>query len=125
MATAFIKLALLFQYLRIFELHTVMRRTTIFFIVITALWGLAYSILALVPCYPVSAFWNWTVTDAVRWGFGSHDQAVFADTYISHVASNVALDLIVFALPIPLYFNPLLDMKARVGLFCLNVLGVL
>ncbi|KAJ9156384.1 Integral membrane protein [Pleurostoma richardsiae] len=123
MSTALIKLALLFQYLRIFEDGTRLRYITMVAIAITALWGVAFSFIAWVPCYPVEAYWNWSIEAKARWGFGSHDANVFAGTYISQVSTNVLLDLTVFAIPIPLYFRPGLSSKSRIGLFGLIFLG--
>lgn len=125
MATALIKLALLFQYLRLFERGSKSRFVTIFIIVITALWGVAYSFIAWVPCIPVSAFWDLTAETNARWAFGSHDPVIFARSFESHVGMNVALDLIVFAIPLPLFFKAGLRPKSRLGLLGLFAMGVL
>ncbi|KAF6802826.1 integral membrane protein [Colletotrichum musicola] len=124
-ATALIKLALLFQYLRMFEHGTKSRFITVFVIVVTALWGIAYSLLAWIPCWPVSAFWDLKTTNATRWAFGSHDPVIFARTFESHVGINVALDLIVFAIPINLFLESSLRTKSRLGLLGLFTMGVL
>ncbi|GKT46359.1 satratoxin biosynthesis SC1 cluster protein 4 [Colletotrichum spaethianum] len=125
MATALIKLALLFQYLRMFERGTKSRFITIFFIVFTAIWGIVYSFLAWVPCIPVSAFWDFFSLTETRWAFGSRDPVVFARSFESHVGINVALDLIVFAIPIPLFLRAGLRKKSRMSLFGLFAMGVL
>ncbi|WQF83981.1 hypothetical protein CDEST_08995 [Colletotrichum destructivum] len=125
MATALIKLALLFQYLRMFEPATKSRYVTLFFIVFTAAWGVAYSFLAWVPCIPVSAFWDFFSVTEARWAFGSRDPEVFARSFESHVGINVALDLIVFAIPIPLFLRAGLLTKTRWSLFGLFIMGVL
>ncbi|KAK1991077.1 hypothetical protein LX36DRAFT_753808 [Colletotrichum falcatum] len=125
MATALIKLALLFQYLRMFERGTKSRRITVVFIVITAAWGVAYSFLAWVPCIPVSAFWDLMSTAQARWAFGSRDPETFARSFESHVSINVALDLIVFAIPLPLFLKAGLRAKSRLNLFALFAMGVL
>ncbi|GKT77445.1 integral membrane protein [Colletotrichum tofieldiae] len=125
MATALIKLALLFQYLRMFERGTKSRYITIFFITFTSVWGFAYSFLAWVPCVPVSAFWDFFSLTEARWAFGSRDPIVFARSFESHVGINVALDLIVFAIPIPLFLKAGLRTKSRMSLFGLFAMGVL
>ncbi|KAK1948906.1 hypothetical protein LY78DRAFT_664643, partial [Colletotrichum sublineola] len=125
MATALIKLALLLQYLRMFERGTKSRYITIVFIFITAAWGIAYSFLAWVPCVPVSAFWDLMSTSEARWAFGSRDPIVFARSFESHVSINVALDLIVFAIPIPLFLKAGLRKKSRMSLFALFAMGAL
>ncbi|KAK2049735.1 hypothetical protein LZ31DRAFT_286401 [Colletotrichum somersetense] len=124
MATALIKLALLFQYLRMFDRGTKSRYITIVFIVITAAWGVAYSFLAWVPCIPVSAFWDLASTTETRWAFGSRDPETFARSFESHVSINVALDLIVFAIPIPMCLRTGLRAKSRVNLFVLFTMGL-
>ncbi|KAH8660490.1 hypothetical protein BX600DRAFT_499645 [Xylariales sp. PMI_506] len=125
MSTCFIKLALLIQYRRILQSTSNLHRITLVVIVITALWGFAYSFIAWVPCWPVSAYWDWSSEAVARWGFGSHDPNVFVATYISHVASNLVLDIVVFAIPIPLYLNPELTHKSKLGLCGLFVLGLI
>ncbi|KAK0372418.1 hypothetical protein CPAR01_12437 [Colletotrichum paranaense] len=125
MATALIKLALLFQYLRMFERNTKSRIVTIIVIYITALWGVAYSFIAWIPCLPVSAFWDLSSTTDTRWAFGSRDPIIFAKSFESHVGMNVALDLIVFAIPIPLFLEAGTRTKSRLGLLGLFTMGVL
>ncbi|KAJ0274769.1 hypothetical protein COL26b_010920 [Colletotrichum chrysophilum] len=125
MATALIKLALLFQYLRMFEAGSKSRFVTLVVIYITAAWGLAYSFLAFIPCFPVSAFWNLTTVTKDRWAFGSHDPVIFARTFESHVGMNVALDLIVFLIPLRLFLEQGLRAKSRLGLLGLFTMGVL
>lgn len=49
MSTAFIKLALLFQYLRVLDRRSKLRTITILFIVIVSLWGAIFTILAWMP----------------------------------------------------------------------------
>ncbi|OLN85268.1 hypothetical protein CCHL11_04371 [Colletotrichum chlorophyti] len=124
MATALIKLALLFQYLRMFEKGSKSRLVTTVFIVITALWGLVYSFLTWVPCIPVYAFWNLSIITETRWAFGSRDPGVFARSFESQVGMNVALDLICFAIPIPLFLKAGLRTKSRMGLISLFIMGV-
>lgn len=86
-----IKLALLFQYLRVYERGTVLRWIVIFTTVIVGLWCLAYSILGWIPCVPVYAYWNLTLP-AVRYAYGSLYVGPFVATYTSMTASNMVLD---------------------------------
>ncbi|CCF46929.1 hypothetical protein CH063_15514, partial [Colletotrichum higginsianum] len=67
-----------------FEPATKSRYVTLFFIVFTAAWGVAYSFLAWVPCIPVSAFWDFFSVTEARWAFGSRDPEVFARSFESH-----------------------------------------
>lgn len=86
-----IKLALLFQYLRVYEKGTPLRIAVVITTVIVALWCLAYSILSWIPTVPVSAYWNLTMP-AVRYAYGSLYVEPFVLTYTSMTASNMVLD---------------------------------
>ncbi|KAF6799461.1 hypothetical protein CSOJ01_12488 [Colletotrichum sojae] len=123
MSTAFIKISLLFQYLRIFDQPCFLRRLCIGLIVFVSLWGLTYSILAWVPCWPIRAYWDWSVV-AERWAYGSLNSEVFSATYESHSSVNVFLDLVVLAIPVPLYFRPNAPLKSRLGLLALLGIGI-
>ncbi|KAI3323806.1 hypothetical protein HD806DRAFT_74969 [Xylariaceae sp. AK1471] len=122
-STTLMKLCLLTQYLRLFYDDLRARRVCWFFIVLSALWGTAFSVIALVPCVPLSGFWNWTIK-ARCYGFGSKISGEIAGTYAAHVATNVVLDLIVLAIPIPLYFQTFKQKKQRVGFSIMILLGI-
>ncbi len=127
MSTALIKISLLLQYMRIYQkgalLHNICRGLLIF----VALWGVAYSIMAWVPCIPVSDYWTVLYaqdTSGLRcYGYGSQSVEVFKATYESHAAVNMLLDLVVMALPIPLYFEPGARGRTRLGLIGVIVMG--
>lgn len=123
MSTAFIKISLLFQYLRIFDQPCFLRRLCIFLIVFIGLWSLAYSFLGWVPCYPVRAYWDWSVP-AARWAYGSLQPEIFSATYESHSSVNVVLDILVLAIPVPLYFRRDVPLKSRLGLGVLLIIGI-
>lgn len=101
----FVKLSLLTQYLRLFREHaylaqmSIRRRLTMALTVAAALWGIAYSFLAWVPCVPVQGFWNHEV-DAVRYAYGSQDVGPFVGTFVSHATLNMAFDMAVLAIPV-------------------------
>ncbi|WQF85827.1 hypothetical protein CDEST_10841 [Colletotrichum destructivum] len=123
LSTAFIKISLLFQYLRIFDQPSFSRRLCIFTIIFTSLWSLTYSFLGWVPCLPVRAYWDWSVP-ATRWAYGSLTPEIFSATYESHSAINVALDLLVLAIPIPIYFRTNVPFKSKLGLLALLAIGI-
>ncbi|CCF41700.1 hypothetical protein CH063_11903 [Colletotrichum higginsianum] len=123
LSTAFIKISLLFQYLRIFDQPSFSRRLCIFTIIFTSLWSLTYSFLGWVPCLPVRAYWDWSVP-ATRWAYGSLTPEIFSATYESHSAINVALDLLVLAIPIPIYFETNVPFKSKLGLLALLAIGI-
>lgn len=125
MSTALIKLALLFQYLRLLGRGSTARVVTIITIVVVSMWGFAFAFLAWVPCVPVRAYWNLFIPDseATRYGYGSHDQAVFVATYLTNAATNMVLDLVTFAIPMSLWLDRSVQGKTRMALFGLFVLG--
>lgn len=117
------KLCLLSQYLRVFCDDHRARRVCWFFIVLSALWGIAFSVIAIVPCVPISGFWDWA-EPAHCYGFGSKIPNEIGGTYAAHVGSNVILDLIVLAIPTPLYFRTFKQRKQRLGFTFMILLGV-
>jgi hypothetical protein len=147
-STAFMKLALLFQFLRVFKNddndpktadltgRTFLRRTCQMLIVIVAVWGATFSFLAWVPCLPVTTYWD-AVTNPSHpgtcYGFGiSTDRSSF----IAHTAINMGLDICVLAIPVPLYLgNTLsgavapsgsrLSLRTHAGVIVLLLLGAL
>ncbi|KAI3553261.1 hypothetical protein CABS01_10236 [Colletotrichum abscissum] len=123
MSTAFIKISLLFQYLRIFDRPSFLRSLCIYLIIFVSLWATAYSFLGWVPCVPVAAYWNWTIP-ATRWAYGSLNSDIFSGTYESHSSVNFALDVLVLAIPVPLYFRPQQSLKSKLRLLALLVIGI-
>ncbi|KAK4185150.1 hypothetical protein QBC35DRAFT_29812 [Podospora australis] len=127
MATAFIKISLLLQYMRLYRRGTWLFTICQYTLGFTALWGLAYSIIAWFPCSNISDYWyiatDGSTNDVKCWGYGSQKIVDFKATYESHAAINVALDLLVMALPIPLYFDSDAHKKTKWGLVGIIVMG--
>lgn len=124
-ATTFIKLSLLFQYLRIFERGTAIRRLCIILIVIISLWGLAYAFMAWVPCFPVPDMWEKLSTNTKCYSFGSKKPGDLVVSFESHTAANMIFDVIVLAIPIPLYFEKNTTHKTKMGLMAILFMGCL
>ncbi|KAI0534423.1 hypothetical protein GGR58DRAFT_60736 [Xylaria digitata] len=122
-STTLTKLCLLTQYLRIFHDDLRARKVCWFFIVVSALWGFAFSIIAIVPCAPLSGFWNWE-EKSYCYGFASKNSNEIGATYAAHVGTNVILDIVVLAIPIPLYFQTFKQKKQRVGFSIMFILGI-
>lgn len=122
-ATTFIKLSLLCQYLRIYERGSAIRLSCVFLIVTIGLWGAAFSFMAWVPCFPVSAYWDVT-PDAPPsgscYGFGL---TLERTTFVAHTSLNMVFDILVLAIPIPLYFDRTLPSRTRMGMLVLLMLG--
>ncbi|KAI0130455.1 hypothetical protein BJ170DRAFT_315599 [Xylariales sp. AK1849] len=122
MCTALVKLALLLQYLRIFKDRPT-RWLCIGLIIVTSLWGTAYSFMAWFPCFPVSAYWDWTITARTCYAYGSLYPTAFYATYSSASAINMLLDVIIMLIPVPLYFRKNTDNRTRLGLVGLLLMG--
>ncbi|KAH8887860.1 hypothetical protein GQ53DRAFT_872620 [Thozetella sp. PMI_491] len=127
LSTTFVKLSLLFQYLRVFEATDVlMRRICIGFIVIVSLWGITFSCLNWIPCDHPAAVWDFSLAATSHcWAFNSPDPSAFAASYITHGSLNMVLDIIVFSIPIPLYFKHGTTHRTRMGLLVLLFMGSL
>ncbi|KAI1077736.1 hypothetical protein F5B20DRAFT_582846 [Whalleya microplaca] len=121
LSTALIKISLLFQYLRMFERGR-LRVVCIIMLIFTGLWGTATSFMAWFPCFfPVSGFWEWDKR-TVCYAYGSLDSKVFFATFTSHAVVNMALDLIVFAIPIP-YYQTATERRTKIALIGLFISG--
>ncbi|KAM7216783.1 hypothetical protein V8F06_007893 [Rhypophila decipiens] len=130
MSTALIKISLLLQYTRLYHPSSSLHKTCRFLILFTALWGIAYSIMAWVPCVPVSSYWEQIYhyddplfEPATCYAYGSQLVSVFKATYESHAAVNMALDLLVMGLPVPLYFQIGTPLKTKMALVGILVMG--
>ncbi|KAI0136474.1 hypothetical protein BJ170DRAFT_13574 [Xylariales sp. AK1849] len=121
-ATTFIKLALLFQYLRVYGRGHIMYKVTLFMIIFVGLWGFSYSFIAWVPCVPVRSFWE-APPDARCWGYGSSIPSQFTATFESHTTFNMILDLIILTIPLPLLFKEGTAFKQRLRILALLFIG--
>ncbi|KAF2102594.1 hypothetical protein NA57DRAFT_20821, partial [Rhizodiscina lignyota] len=102
-STAFIKISLLLQYLRVFEAGTYTYRFTQCILVLVSLWGFAFLFISLFPCFPSpSAFWEMTYKGC--YGFASPNWVTLTNMIKGHSASNFCLDILVLLLAIRLQF---------------------
>ncbi len=120
-AVTFIKLSLLFQYLRIYERGSPIHRFCVWLIVVISVWGIVFSFMAWVPCFPVHGYWDQTA-DSRCYGFG---ESMSRLTFIVHTSLNMLFDLLVLAIPVPLYFDKHAPFKQRLGMLFLLLLGCL
>ncbi|KAK4141466.1 uncharacterized protein C8A04DRAFT_30965 [Dichotomopilus funicola] len=129
MSTALIKISLPLQYMRLYQPGTPFHNTCRILVVFIGLWGTAYSILAWVPCVPVSDYWTVIYEQDMSglkcYGYGSQYVSVFTATYESHAAVNMMLDLVVMGLPIPLYFERGAHGRTRLGLVGIIAMGTM
>jgi hypothetical protein len=129
MSTALIKISLLVQYMRLYRRGTRLFNVCGGLAVFVCLWGIAYSVIAWVPCVPVSDYWTVIYEQDISglrcYGYGSQYVEPFKATYESHAAVNMLLDLIVMGLPIPLYFEPGAHGRTKMGLVGIILMGTL
>ncbi|KAK8129073.1 Satratoxin biosynthesis SC1 cluster protein 4 [Apiospora sp. TS-2023a] len=126
LGSAFIKLSLLFQYLRIFPRGTWIWRATVAVACAVAVWGFTFSFLAFFPCSKGPNF-NPLGADrgAYCWAYGSNDPDIFTMTFNAHTVMNMVFDLIILVLPFQLYMNKTMTNKMRLGLLALLFMGAL
>lgn len=133
MTLASVKLSLLFQYLRLLSDHPTLKQPNlriaiIALIAIVSIWGIVWSILAWIPCTPISANWDFTNLTAPRWAYGSRKTADFVATFYNHAGTNMALDIIVISLPMlskSLWTSSEMERRSRIGMLGLFVVGFL
>ncbi|KAI0130512.1 hypothetical protein BJ170DRAFT_317134 [Xylariales sp. AK1849] len=124
MSTAFIKISLLLQYLRVFE-ERALRTTCITILVLVSLWGLTFTILAFVPCVPVYDYWDLlSGADKTCFGYGATTRNKFTQIYISHAGFNLTFDVLVLSLPMFLLRRETTT-RALSGLVSLLLMGCL
>ncbi|KAI0101073.1 hypothetical protein F4814DRAFT_104556 [Daldinia grandis] len=123
MSATLIKMSLLFQYLRVYHSGG-LRTTCIVMLIIVSIWGAVYSFMGWVPCFPVSGYWNMGI-GAKCYGFGSTNANEVFKTYVAHTSVNTILDIIVFAIPVPLYFRQGTVRRTKLGLVGLVVMGLI
>jgi len=123
--TGLIKLSILVQYLRLFDMQNRTARTLIWtMIVLVSCWSLSFFLFALFSCNPVKKNWEFTLPGkCVGWGSKAPD-VLFA-TFAAHGASNMALDILVFILPMPFLKGLRMNGRTRLGLITLFTVGAM
>lgn len=99
-----IKLAILMQYLRVYDRESPFRRVIVATIWIVVVWSLVFAVMAWVPTVPVYAYWDLDVP-ATRYGFGSIYVEPFVAVYTGLTSSNMVLDLVILFLAVPLFVS--------------------
>ncbi|KAF9702001.1 hypothetical protein EKO04_001061 [Ascochyta lentis] len=126
--TVCIKLSLLCQYLRLFR-KSCHRTITLILLVVVILWGGAFSFMAWFPCFPISGFWNKSMSPPAKcYAFGYRTTVEAKSTLLAFAGSNMFLDFVVFLIPLKEYFRPNLKRKqvlAMTGLFAVGLIVVL
>lgn len=122
-AISFIKVAILLQYLRLFQDRRRYQQATIVVLIIVTTWGLASSFICWFPAFPVSAFWDYGNTTAIRYGLSSLKPDEFTGTYIALTSTNMVLDVVVLVIPVPYYFSSSMPTRSRYSLVGLFLVG--
>lgn len=122
-SATFIKLAILFQYLRLYGGdHCTARIVTWTTIIVSSVWGIIFFFLALFACTPVQKNWNISMNGKC-FGWGTKDPEQFFPMWAAHAASNMFLDLVVFVIPMVFLRQLAISTKSRKGLITLFCLG--
>ncbi|KAK5659624.1 hypothetical protein OQA88_828 [Cercophora sp. LCS_1] len=124
LSVVFIKLALLFQYLRIFKPGSRQAVLCTCMSVIVAIWGSIFAVITWIPCVPLQGYWDFSVANARCWGLGSHDWDEFMRYFVGQAITTAVLDFVVFTIPAQLYFKSATQRKTRIALLCLFGLGL-
>ena len=122
MATTLVKISLLLQYMRFYKTG-LMRQVCVGLILIVFVWGLISSVLAWIPCVPVSAYWDPLVPNATCFAFGARDQRTAAISFGTQAGFNFWWDFCVFLAAIPLYTRRDLEKKSYLALTTLFSVG--
>lgn len=125
-ALCFIKISVLIQYLRLCTSkgYRKFRMACWAMLVICSLWGMAYFFLMVFGCSPIRAFWKQEIPGKCIL-YGSRDPKEKLKGYLSHAASNTALDLIIFCLPWHFFYSLDMRRKSKWGIVALFVFAAL
>ncbi|KAF2676194.1 hypothetical protein K458DRAFT_352169 [Lentithecium fluviatile CBS 122367] len=124
-STTFIKLAILIQYLRLFEVQQrLARKLTWGLLAVTSVWGLVYICLALFSCSPIAKNWHYLMPGKCI-GWGSKDPDHFFVSWVAHNATNLLLDILILLLPAPFFKKLRMTGKTRLGLISLFIMGAI
>jgi hypothetical protein len=110
-----VKICFLLHYLRIFPLGTV-RKFCFVLLALIAAWGILQVLLVIFQCRPVSGFWDTT---------GDPVCLPLAPLWYAHAAGNIATDIAITALPLPVLNTLNLPTYEKVLVFGVFSLGFL
>ncbi|KAF2494494.1 hypothetical protein BU16DRAFT_589378 [Lophium mytilinum] len=131
-STTLIKIAILQQYLRLFEgASKLVRRVCYVLIALTSAWGISFSLVALLGCHPIRANWEALYFSDLKLNakhciaFGSKDPGTIFRTFAGHAASNMFLDILVLLTPVPFLKTLKMQGKTRWGIIALFAIGAI
>jgi len=122
-STAYIKISLLLQYMRVFDKGSKTYRFSQFMLVLIGLWGFSFIFMGWFACFPSpAAFWDGTNKGC--YASYSPIPSVVIKTIEGHSGANVIFDLIVLAIPFRLLFLDDAPLQKK-GLMALLLMGFL
>lgn len=87
-------------------------------------WGSVTTFMSWFPCFPVKAFWDWSIKNKKCYAYGSIYVIDHYATFLSHSVVNMVMDGIILALPFPMLFNAKTTYRTKLGVTGLLVLGI-
>ncbi|KAF2086976.1 hypothetical protein K490DRAFT_66288 [Saccharata proteae CBS 121410] len=125
-STTLIKLSILFQFRRLFDRrnHPVVNISCLVLICITIVWGLFFALVTIFGCHPIHKEWD-VLVDGNCILFGSKVAAKFYPAYAAHTASNMCLDILILAIPIPSLATLKLRKRQKSGLIGVFSIGLI
>ena len=93
-------------------------------IVFVTAWSIPFTALNLIPCYPVAAYWDFSIRDAKCWAFSGRNLLEFMRAFVSYSVTTAIIDFVIFVIPIQLFFKPDAEKKLRFSLISLFGLGL-
>lgn len=116
-ALAGIKMTFLFQYYRVLAVQK-MKKVFIVAMIIVGAWSVSQILIAIFNCSPIPAFWDKSIDGSCIPNY---------PYFYINAAGNIATDIIVFVLPLPV-INKLSLARGQkyvlLGIFCLGFLYV-
>lgn len=89
------------------------------------MWAFAYTFLAVFPCFPIKAYWDWSVPNATCYGYGVKSMHPSVEVFVSHSASNVLLDICIIVVPVPLLLRKAMTNREKWSVFGLATMGIM
>ena|ERR1700753_278635 len=80
------------------------------------IWALASILMILTICHPVQRFWNI---------FGPGQCGDIVTAFIIFGALDVALDLVILLLPVPMLWRLQIPLANKIGVACIFAMGIL
>jgi hypothetical protein len=111
-----IKASILLFYRRLFTLRNYLIVNNLLFSVVVT-WAIAFTLVVIFQCNPVSTIWTQFELDYVPHCINQHS------AYLGIAVSDLILDLLIFALPVPVVIQLRLPLKQKFAVAGIFLLG--